>query len=94
MKINRNVRYGLIGSGIFFVVTLLIMFNQSANRSFARILDFLTWPVVPIYWLLFDSNDAYLEFYYIFVLVYTFIVGFLAGYYLNKLITIIRKKNI
>ncbi len=72
--------------------TSLVIWNEWANRLFAKSLDSLCTPVRLCYGLFFGSNDAYLGLYFIACIVYMAGLGCALGYFLHKLLSKARRR--
>jgi hypothetical protein len=74
--------------------TSYVIWNEWANRVFARALDFLCTPVWLCYDLIFGSNAACLELYFIACVVYMTGLGYALGHFLYKGVSKARRRTI
>ncbi|RPJ01613.1 MAG: hypothetical protein EHM31_05330 [Candidatus Aminicenantes bacterium] len=95
MGIDKKGRFIAAVYGVFFgAFTSFVIWNEGANRLFAKSLDFLCAPVRLGYGLFFGDNDAYLGGYLIACVVYMTGLGYLIGHFLHRLLSKGRRRRL
>jgi hypothetical protein len=82
---NRGIVCGAIGSIISGIIALFVLFNEHANRLFAKKLDLICFPIDLLLATLLGSNDSYLLVFFVVGFIYMLAIGFLIGFLLHKL---------
>jgi len=93
MDNNRKGRFIAAAYAVIFGgFTSYVIWNEWANRLFAKPLDFLCTPVRLVYGLFFGSNDAHIGLYFIACAVYMAGLGYVLGYFLYKGLGKVRRR--
>jgi hypothetical protein len=79
---------------VFGGFTSYVIWNEWANRHFARALDFLCAPVRLVYGLFFGGNDAHIGLYFIACAVYMAGLGYALGHFLYKGVRKARRRRL
>lgn len=90
---KRGIVCGVLTSTVFGAATLFIMFNEHANRLFAKKLDLICFPIDLLLATLLGSNDSYLLVFFVVGFIYMLAIGFLVGFLLQKLFSKIFEKR-
>jgi hypothetical protein len=83
---KRARAVGILYAAFFGAFTAYVIWGDWANRTFAKPLDALCYPVRLLYHLVFGSDDAYLTWYFVLCILYMAGLGFALGFGLYRLV--------